>query len=218
MQIVSPEIEHYLASLISVDAKLAEVAEEGTLLDLPIIDSAVGRFLETMVLSTGARQLLEIGTANGYSALWLSRSLPDDGRVISIEIDPARAAVARGHFEAAGLHRRVEVIVGEAARMVHKVAGPFDLIFNAGAKRQYGTVLNRLVRMLRPGGVLLTDNVLWGGAVIPYLESSPQGDTTEAAAIAAYNQQLETDDRLATSFLPIRDGLAVSVKRDCNDT
>ena len=77
MQIVSPEIEHYLASLISVDAKLAEVAEEGTLLDLPIIDSAVGRFLETMVLSTGARQILEIGTANGYSALWLSRSLPD---------------------------------------------------------------------------------------------------------------------------------------------
>ena len=212
MRIVAPEIERYLDGLASLDPLLARVAAEGADLHLPIIDATVGRFLEAVVLATGARQVLEIGTANGYSALWLARSLPAVGRLISIEIDPQRAAIARAHIEEAGLTHRVSVMVGDAARMVHKVAGPFDLIFNDGDKLQYGPLLDRLVALLRPGGVLLTDNVLWDGEVVPGLVTPPRRRPDETVAIAAYNRRLAVDSRLVTSFLPVRDGVALSVR------
>ncbi len=108
-------------------------------------------------------------------------------------------------------------MVGDAARMVHKVAGPFDLIFNDGDKRQYEPLLDRLVTLLRPGGVLLTDNVLWDGEVVPGLVTPPRRPAEETAAITAYNQRLAVDPRLVTSFLPIRDGVAMSVKTRASD-
>jgi len=213
MQNVALEIEGYLAALNPGNERLARVAAEGEALGLPIVNPAVGRFLEALVVATGTRRVLEIGTANGYSALWLARSLPADGQILTLEINPERAAVARHHFEESGLADRVDVIVGDAARMVHKVAGPFDLIFNNGEKRQYGPLLNRLVSLLRPGGVLVTANVLWNGEVVPGLVAPPRREPDDTAAIAEYNQRLAADERLVTSFLPVRDGLAVSVRR-----
>ena len=213
MQNVALEIEGYLAALNPGNERLARVAAEGEALGLPIVNPAVGRFLEALVVATGTRRVLEIGTANGYSALWLARSLPADGQILTLEINPERAAVARHHFEESGLADRVDVIVGDAARMVHKVAGPFDLIFNNGEKRQYGPLLNRLVSLLRPGGVLVTDNLLWNGEVVPGLVAPPRREPDDTAAIAEYNQRLAADERLVTSFLPVRDGLAVSVRR-----
>ena len=192
---------------------LERVAAEGAELDLPIIDKGVGRLLETMVLSTDARQILEIGTANGYSALWLAQSLPHDGRLISIELNPSRAQLAKDHLDEAGLGDRASVMVGDAALLVHKVAGPFDVIFNDGDKRQYSQLLDRLVTLLRPGGVLITDNVLWDGEVIPGLVNPPRRSADETKAIATYNQQLAADSRLVTSFLPIRDGVAISIRK-----
>ena len=118
--------------------------------------------------------------------MWLARSLPADGQLISIEIDPGRAAIARGHLEEAGLTDRVSVMVGDAARMVHKLEGPFDLIFNDGDKLHYGPLLDRLLAFLRPGGVLITDNVLWDGEVVPGLVTPPRRPPDETAAIAAY--------------------------------
>ena len=210
--IAALEIEDYLASLTPEDPLLARAAAEGLAERLPIVDRTVGRFLETVVLASRARRVLEIGAANGYSALWLARSLPEDGGLISMEIDPRRAAMARTHLEAAGLGDRAHVIVGDAARMVHKVAGPFDVIFNAGDKRQYGALLDRLVALLRPGGVLITENVLGAGAVVPGLEESPRRPGGGGDALAAYNRRLAADSRLVTSFLPLRNGIAVSVK------
>ena len=213
MNIVIPAINAYLSSLVAESPLLKQVGIEGVELDLPIIDSAVGRLLETLVLVTGAQRVLEIGTANGYSALWLAQSLPHDGRLISIELDPARAQIARGHFDEAGISNRANVMVGDAARLVHKVSGPFDVIFNDGDKRQYLQLLDRLVTLLRPGGVLVTDNVLWDGEVVPGLVTSPQRPADETEAIACYNKQLAADSRLVTSFLPIRDGIAMSVRK-----
>ena len=191
---------------------LARTAAEGRAERLPIVERTVGRFLEAVVLANRARRVLEIGTANGYSALWLARSLPEDGGLISMEIDPRRAAMARTHLEAAGLGDRAHVIVGDAARMVHKVAGPFDVILNAGDQRQYGPLLDRLVALLRPGGVLITGNVLGAGAVVPGLAESPSRPADDGDGLAAYNRRLAADPRLVTSFLPVGDGIAVSVR------
>lgn len=200
--IPAQEIDEYLTSLAPEDPLLEQAAAEARAEHLPIVGRAAGRFLETVVLAAGARRVLEIGTANGYSALWLARSLPDDGGLLSIEIDPRRAALARTHLETAGLGDRAHVIVGDAARMVHKVAGPFDVILNAGDERQYEPLLDRLATLLRPGGVLITGNVLRPDSVVPGL----------AGAVASYNRRLAADARFVTSFLPVGGGLAVSVK------
>jgi caffeoyl-CoA O-methyltransferase len=192
---------------------LESVAAEGAELGLPIIDCTVGRLLETVVLATKAHQVLEIGTANGYSALWLAQSLPPDGRLISFEIDPSRAQLAKDNINEAGLGNRVSVMVGDAALLVHKVAGPFDVIFNDGDKRQYPQLLDRLVALLRPGGALITDNILWNGEVVPGVTMPTNRSADETKAIAAFNRQLAADSRLVTSFLPVRDGVAVSIRK-----
>jgi len=213
MQIIAPEIERYLAGLDRSTPLLKTVAAEGAALGLPNIDSTVGSLLHAMVVASGANSVLEIGTANGYSTLWMARALSPSGRLISIEMDADRAVLARGHLAAAGLTDQVSVMVGDAARLVHKVAGPFDLIFNDGDKLQYEPLHDRLVELLRPGGLLITDNVLWEGEVVPGLVSAPQRDPAETAAIAAFNARLACDSRLATSFLPVRDGVAIAIRR-----
>jgi caffeoyl-CoA O-methyltransferase len=102
---------------------------------------------------------------------------------------------------------------GDAARFLHKVAGPFDLIFQDGDKEQYAAMLDRLVELLRPGGVLVTDNVLWGGEVIEGFVAEPRHDAESTAAIQAYTRHLVADARLYTTVLAVGDGLALSVKR-----
>ena len=229
---VTREIDDHLASLTPEGPLLERAAAEARAKGLPVAGRTVGRFLEAVVLAAGARRVLEIGTANGYATLWLARSLPDDGGLFSIEIDPRRAAMARAHLEAAGLGDRAHVIVGDAARMVHKVAGPFDVIFNAGDRRQYGPLLDRLAALLRPGGMLVTGNVLQDAEAAadegnrpadegnrpadegnrPADEGNRPADRAEADAGAAYNRRLAGDRRFVTSFLPVGDGLALSVK------
>ena len=213
-QIIADPIERYLASLNRLrDPILDEVAQQGLELDLPIIDAEVGGLLQALTTALAARRVLEIGTANGYSGLWLARALPPDGMLITIEIDPARAATARRNFDRANVSERTTVMVGDAARFVRKVSGPFDLIFNDGDKLQYEPLLDRLVALLRPGGILVTDNVLWGGEVIPGFTDKPTRPADLTRAIAAYNQHLAADARLLTAMLPLRDGVAVSVRR-----
>ena len=210
--IATPGIDDYLASLTPHDPFLDRAAAEARAESLPAVGRAVGRFLEAMVLAADARRVLEIGTANGYAALWLARSLPHDGALFSIEIDPRRAAMARTHLAAAGLGDRAHVMVGDAARMVHKVAGPFDVIFDAGARLLHERLLDRLVALLRPGGMLVTGDVLRPGEVDAGLAGPPDRPADETDAVAACNRRLAADPRLVTSFLPVEDGLALSVR------
>jgi predicted O-methyltransferase YrrM len=164
------------------------------------------------VIATGAKKILEIGTAIGYSAIWMAQALPPDGQLISLEIDQSRAAIARANVERAGLTTTISVIVGDASRFLHKVAGPFDLIFQDGDKALYEPLLDRLVDHLRPGGVLVTDNVLWDGEVVAGFATTLRHDDASTAAIRSYNRRLADDTRLLTTFLPAGDGVAVSVK------
>jgi len=191
---------------------LESIRTEGLAAGLPLVDAATARLLRTLVISLGAHRILEIGTAIGYSATCMALALPSDGLVLTMEMDAERAATARENFVRAGVDSRVDVIVGDASRFLHKVAGPFDLIFQDGSKQLYEPLLDRLVDRLRPGGVLVTDNVLWHGEVVEGFIDPPQRDVRDTEAIRHYNDRLAGDTRLLTTFLPLGDGVALSVK------
>lgn len=213
-QIVPDAVEHYLSGLNRAgNSVLDEIARIGREQGLPLVDAEVGALLRVLAMSIGARRILEIGTAIGYSGIWLAGALPEDGMLLTLEKDVERARTARINFERAGLANRVSVIVGDAQLMIAKVSGPVDLIFQDGSKTLYGPLLDRLIALLRPGGLLVTDNVLWDGEVVPGFVSAPAKNADETRAIAEYNERLNAHPLLTTATVPLRDGVAISVKR-----
>ena len=191
---------------------LEAMRDEGLAAGMPLVDAVTARLLRGLVTSLGARRILEIGTAIGYSGACMAMALPADGLLLTMEMDAERAATARQNFVRAGVDAKVNVIVGDASRFLHKVAGPFDLIFQDGNKQLYEPLLDRLVERLRPGGVLVTDNVLWHGEVVEGFVERPERDPRDTEAIRHYNDRLAADTRLFTTFLPAGDGVALSVK------
>jgi predicted O-methyltransferase YrrM len=213
-QIVPEPVERYLSGLNrATDQVLIDIAQEGAGQHLPLIDSEVGALLRVLAQAIGATRVLEIGTAIGYSGIWLAGALPAGGMLLTMEMDQERARAARANFERAGLAERVSVIAGDAQRMTEKVSGPFDLIFQDGSKQLYVPMLDRLVSLLRPGGLLVTDNVLWDGEVVPGFVAEPKRGADDTAAIAEYNERLNAHPLLITATVPLRDGVAISVKR-----
>jgi len=212
--IVPDAIERYLAGLNRSGSEvLDDIARGNAQRGLPLIDAEVGALLRMLATAIDALRILEIGTAIGYSGIWLAGALPPDGSLFTLEIDQDRAREAKQNFTRAGLADRISVIVGDAKLMVAKVAGPFDLIFQDGAKQLYTPLLDRLVSLLRPGGLLVTDNVLWDGEVVPGFLPKPVRDENDTRAIAEYNQRLAAHPDLITATVPLRDGVAISVKR-----
>lgn len=211
--LVHPAVVEYLAGLTRLPhPQLDVVAREGRAENLPIVLPDTGAMLHALVRLTGARRVLEIGTAIGYSTLWMATALPADGQLISLERDSARAARARAHAAAAGVDGLVHVMIGDASRFLHKVAGPFDLIFQDGDKPGYLTMLDRLESLLRPGGVLASDNVLWSGTVVPGMTRVDDKRKDETDALAEYNRRLSGDQRFHTVWIPVGDGLSISTK------
>ena len=191
---------------------LDRIREDGQVHGVPIVDPLTGALLHALTRISGATRVLEIGTAIGYSTVWMATALPPTGLLVTLERDHARATTARGYLRDAGVDDRVNVMIGDADRYLHKLAGPFDLIFQDGDKTQYGSMLDALVGLLRPGGLLVTDNVLWSGEVVPGFVAAPREPAADTAAIAAYNERLAADPRLSTTWLPVGDGVAVAIK------
>ena len=217
--IVPDVIERYLAGLNRFgNPVLDDIARAGEARELPLVDAEVGALLRVLTLSLGATRVLEIGTAVGYSGIWMAGALPPGGLLITLEMDEERATEARGNFARAGVADRVSVIVGDAQLKIAKVAGPFDLIFKDGDKTLYSPLLDRLVALLRPGGLLVTDNVLWDGEVVPGFSASPQKNPDDARAIAEYNERVAAHPQLTTAIVPLRDGVSISVKRSMRNT
>jgi predicted O-methyltransferase YrrM len=213
-QIVPDLVERYLSTLNRVgNSVLSDIARTNEAEQLPLVDAEVGALLRVLATAIGVRRILEIGTAIGYSGIWLAGALPADGMLITMEKDPARAKRARANFERAGVAERVSIMLGDAGILIAKVAGPFDLIFQDGAKPLYPVLLDRLVDRLRPGGLLVSDNVLWDGEVVPGFCDRPRRDAEDTRAIVEYNQRLNQHPQLMTATVPLRDGVAISVKR-----
>jgi predicted O-methyltransferase YrrM len=213
-QIVPEAVERYLAGLNHLaDSVLREIQHDGEEKGLPLVDAEVGALLRVLATGAGATRILEIGTAIGYSGIWLAGALPANGMLLTMELDEERARTARQNFSRAGFAERVNVMVGDASRMLAKVSGPFDVIFQDGDKLQYGPMLDRLVALLRPGGLLITDNVLWDGEVVPGFLAASKRDVTDTQAIVDYNQRISHHPQLMTAIVPLRDGVAISVKK-----
>jgi len=203
-----PQQESYLERLLPPrDPLLREMEERAAREDIPISDPEVGRFLGILARATGARLVVEIGTAIGYGALCLARGAPE-ARVISIDTDPERLAVARGYLERAGVADRVELIEGAALEVLPRLPGPIDLAYVDAVKREYRRYLDQLVPKLRVGGVVALDNLLWKGLVA----DPPDEDDPDADALRAFNGYLMMHPQLQAVVLPFGDGLGVATK------
>ncbi len=174
-------VDRYLSDLLLPPDGALEAALEGTdAAGLPAIQVAAnqGKLLHLLARLQGARTILEIGTLGGYSTIWLARALPPDGRLITLELDPKHAEVARANIARAGLGGRVEVRVGPAseslARLSSEGARPFDLVFIDADKEGYPDYLGWALRLTRPGSLIVADNVVRDGAVIDPVSSDPR--------------------------------------------
>jgi caffeoyl-CoA O-methyltransferase len=206
--LILPEQERYLERLLPPrDPLLREMEERAAQDDIPISDPEVGRFLGILARATGARLIVEIGTAIGYGALCLARGAPE-ARVVSIDTDPERLAVARGYLERAGVAGRVELIEGAALEVLPRLSGPFDLAYVDAVKKEYRRYLDQLVPKLRVGGVVALDNLLWKGRVA----DPPDDEDPDADALRAFNGYLMMHPQLQAIVLPFGDGLGVATK------
>src|SRR5215831_17996486 len=212
--IVPDAIERYLSGLNRAsDRVLDEIARGNEARGLPLVDAEVGALLRVLALSITATRILEIGTAIGYSGIWLAGALPPGGMLITMEMNEERAKEARANFERAGLSDRISIMVGDAKLKLAKVSGPFDLIFQDGDKQLYTPLLDRLVALLRPRGLLVTDNVLWDGEVAPGYVTEPKRDPQDTRAVIEYNERVAARPDLLTAIVPLRDGVSIAIKR-----
>ena len=207
--IVFDEIDEYIDGLANRgDKDLQDVEKQGRDGNWPIVGPAEGSLLHILARSIGARRILELGTAIGYSGTWLARALPPGGQLVTVEWTPETADIARKNFAKTGVAKRVRIEVGSALEVVPRLEGPFDLIFNDIDKQHYVAVLPLCISKLRPGGLLVTDNVLWSGTVAKRRRSR------EAEVIHEYNRKLAADPRMIVAVVPLRDGVSVALKAE----
>lgn len=212
--ITEPTIQQYLHAILPARCGLlADVEAHAAEYRVPIVGPLEARLLYVLVRSSGARQVLELGTATGYSALWFAAAVaPVDGEVTTIELSAERAAQAQANFVRSEHGARIRLLHADAFAVLPTLPRrAYDLVFNdllrsAGEDRQVPQLLELALERVRPGGLLVSDNVLCGGQVaLPAAEAAGR-----ARAIAEYNRRLLSHPALDTSVIPIRDGVAVS--------
>ena len=211
--IVDPRIERYIQELRpSEDPILAELEALARERSFPAVGPQVGRLLYILCRGAGARRVLELGSGFGYSAWWIARALPPDGELLCSEMSAQNRDQALDFLERAGLRERVRYHVGDAMELLRPgrlEPGSLDLVFNDIDKEGYPDVVEPAVRLLRPGGLFVTDNTLWRGQV-----ADPTTHTDETTvAVREFNERVAGRDELETVVLPVRDGVTLCVRR-----
>ena len=206
--IVDPEVERYAEEHTTPPPEhLVALAEEtrATLSTPQMMTGPVeGRFLELLVFVTSARRVLEIGTFSGYSALSMAAGLPADGKLVTCEIDPDVAEVARRHIEASPYGDRIEQRVGPALETLEELDGLFDLVFVDADKQGYPAYVDAVLPKLAERGLIAIDNTLWSGRVVH--EEDPDESTR---ALMDLNDRLRSDPELVCALLTVRDGITL---------
>lgn len=210
--IINERIADYICSLDPGNGPfLDRVEKEARRQDVPIIRKETSAFLKMLVAAKRPKQILEVGTAVGYSALLMSRVMPDEGRITTIEKFPPRIEAAKANFREAG-EERITLLEGDAEEVLKSLSDPYDFIFMDAAKGQYIHWLPEIIRLLAAGGILVSDNVLQDGDVIQSRFAVERRDRTIHKRMREYLFALTHDDRLQTSVVPVGDGAAVSVR------
>lgn len=209
--ILHEEQERYLDRLLPPrNPLLREIEERAAAENVPISDPEVGRLLSILARATGARRIVEVGTALGYGTICLARGAPE-AQVVTIETDPQRIADARVYLERAGVAERVEIVEGAALDVLPRLAGPFDLAYVDAVKKEYRRYLDLILPNLRVGGVVVCDNLLWKG----HVAAPPDEDTEDdenADALRSFNGYLMIHPQLEAVVLPLGDGVGVATK------
>jgi predicted O-methyltransferase YrrM len=202
-------VEDYLYSLLPPrDEVLAEMEAEAVKRKIPIVGPAVGRIFRQLATMIGAKTVFELGSAIGYSTIWWARAVGSEGRVFYTDSDAKNAEKAGRYFERARVDKQITIKVGDALELLSEEKQQFDIIFNDVDKEDYPRVFRLALPRVRKGGLFVTDNVLWSGRVA--IENPPAASTK---AILEFNRLLYSSSDLFTTVLPIRDGVAVALKK-----
>jgi predicted O-methyltransferase YrrM len=212
------DVDSYFTGLLGADddtlTRTLAASDAAGLPNIPV-SALQGKFLHLLARAVGARSILEIGTLGGYSATWLGRALPPDGRLLTLELDPRHAEVARANLAAAGLADRVEVVVGPAldtlARLAADGAGPYDLVFIDADKTGYPDYLTATLRLVRPGSLIVADNVVRQGKV-----ADPASTDPNVQGVRKFAEMLSAESTLDATVLQTvgakgHDGLAIAL-------
>ena len=208
--------ERIITFINSLDTKNSEILEqietEARTADVPIIRREMQSLLKVLLLLKKPARVLEVGAAVGFSALLMSEYIPEESRITTIENYEKRIPVARENFRRAGKEDQITLIEGDAAEVLKTLDGPYDFIFMDAAKGQYIHYLPDILRLLPPGGCLVSDNVMQDGDVIESRFAVERRNRTIHARMREYLYELKHNDSLTTSIIPLGDGVAVSIK------
>ena len=192
---------------------LDQIRKEAKDAGVPVIRPETGQLLSFFTELAAPEKVLEVGTGTGYSALLMLESMPDCGTVTTIENWPPRIEAAKKNFERAGATARIELLWGDAGEILPTLAGPYDLIFMDAAKAQYIIWLPEILRLLIPGGILISDNILQEGEILESRYAVPRRDRTIHKRMREYLECLFTDPALTSMLIPTGDGVAVTRKK-----
>jgi len=206
---IQEDVEEYVYQLLperdKVIREMEEYAEQNR---IPIIGPAVARLLSLLVQVSGAKRIFEMGSAIGYSTIWLARAAGPKGKVIYTDGDSQKAARAKDYFRRAGVAKKIDVRVGDAIELLKKTPGKFDVIFNDVDKTQYSAALRAALPKLQRGGLLITDNTLWSGKAA---RPAAVGDA-DTLGIQEFNRLVYESKQLYPVLIPLRDGVTVCRK------
>jgi caffeoyl-CoA O-methyltransferase len=208
---IDPKVEQFARDHTEPESELHIRLREETyrVMDRPQmqVDVIEGRFLKMLVRLTSARSILEVGTFTGYSALMMAEGLPEDGRLVTCEVDPKAEAIARRYFAESPHGDKITIRMGPALETIRTLSGPLDLVFIDADKANYSNYYEACLPLLKPGGLIIADNVLWSGKV---LEPKDADDH----AIVAFDRMVQSDSRVENVCLTVRDGMMLARKRE----
>ncbi len=206
---IQDDVEQYLYELLPErDAVIGEMEQYAAEHRVPIIGPAVARLLSLLAQVSGAKRIFEMGSAIGYSTIWLARAAGPKGKVHYTDGDPANAKRAQEYFRRAGVAKRIDVQVGDALDLLKKTPGKFDLIFNDVNKDQYPDALRVALPKLKRGGLFITDNTLWSGKAARPAAS----DDNATLGVQEFNRMVYASKELYPVLIPLRDGVTVCRK------
>jgi len=210
-----PLYDYILTSSLRESPALAQLRAETATLPMAVMQIAPeqGQFMAMLIKLLGARRAIEVGVYTGYSALAVAEALPDDGIIIACDINAESTAIAQRYWQQAGVANKIDLRLAPAVQTLQALldegeAGSFDFAFIDADKTGYGNYYELCLALLRPGGLIVVDNVLWGGAVL-----DAQTADADTRAIQQFNAQVRVDSRVDLSLLPLADGL--SLLRKC---